>query len=140
MLVSAAATAAAQNSNAGNTLSGLLPLLLIVLVVVFFMSSSRRRRRTQEQMLSALVPGAMVVTTAGLYATVVEVDGNDVLLEVAPDVVCRFTKAAVVRVVTSLPGHEENEPHDTGGASDGPAEGSQVAEGDAEEKPRRKEL
>ncbi len=41
------------------------------------------------------------MTTAGLYATVVEVEDGDVLLEVAPDVVCRFARAAVARIVSS---------------------------------------
>jgi preprotein translocase subunit YajC len=126
--VNAAAVAAAQSGDAGSALSGLFPLLLIVLVVLFFMSSSRRRRRAQEQMQSGLLPGAMVVTTAGLYATVVElVDGGDVLLEVAPDVVCRFSRAAVVRVVTPPGSGEQSGPGD---ATSGGRDGGGVSSGD----------
>jgi preprotein translocase subunit YajC len=77
----------------------------------------------------------MVVTTTGQYATVVEVDGPDVLLEVAPDVVCRFTKAAVGRVVSPPPGAGDGEPPDTGAASgvaiDG--EGTQATTGSDDE-------
>ncbi len=57
------------------------------------------------------------MTTAGLYATVVEVEDGDVLLEVAPDVVCRFTRAAVARIVSPP-------------AADGPHDGDHDHDGD----------
>ena len=43
-------------------------------------------------------PGARVRTTAGMYATVVDVDGDDVILEVAPGVEVRYMKRAVMDV------------------------------------------
>jgi preprotein translocase subunit YajC len=116
VLVYAAAEAA---NGGGGATSLLLPLLIIMVVLFFIMTSGRRRRREQESVQAALAPGAMVVTTAGLYATVEQVDGTDVLLEVAPDVVCRFTRAAIVRVVTPNPG-EEQEPG-AGGADGEPS-------------------
>ena len=45
-------------------------------------------------------PGARVRTTAGMYATVVDVDGDDVILEVAPGVEVRYMKRAVMDVVS----------------------------------------
>ena len=39
------------------------------------------------------------MTTAGIHATVVEVEDGLVVLEVAPGVLVRFADAAVVRIV-----------------------------------------
>nr|MDT0667566.1 preprotein translocase subunit YajC [Micromonospora sp. DSM 115978] len=81
---------------------------LIALVIVFFMSSSRKRKRAQEELISSLAPGSLVVTTSGMYGTLVEIDGGDALLEIAPDVVVRFSRAAIVRVVPPPPGDEDD--------------------------------
>ncbi|MGF7237340.1 MAG: preprotein translocase subunit YajC [Frankia sp.] len=74
-------------------------ILLIGGVIAFMLSSRRRQRVAQQQRQAVLEPGSHVITTAGLHGTVVETDGGDVLLEVAPDVVLRFTRAAIARVV-----------------------------------------
>ncbi|WP_018634970.1 preprotein translocase subunit YajC [Parafrankia elaeagni] len=93
-------TSAADNDG-GSSISGLIFPLLIVLLIVYFFSTQRRRAKAQQQQLSQIVPGTLVVTTAGLYATVVEQDGSDVLLEIAPDVVCRFGRNAIARVIST---------------------------------------
>jgi preprotein translocase subunit YajC len=96
MLVAATVT----ENNGSSGIGSFLPLIIIVVLVFFVMSTQRRRQRAHRETLASLLPGTLVVTTAGLYATVVEVDGDDVLLEVAPDVVCRFARAAIARVVS----------------------------------------
>ncbi len=75
-----------------------LPLILIVvLFMVVYMTFTRRNRARQaQQMQSTLIPGTRVRTTSGMYGTVVSVDGDDVLLEVAPGVTVRMMRRAVV--------------------------------------------
>jgi len=87
-------------------ISGLLPLLLIATAFYFLaIRPTRTRARAAEQMQSALRPGQEVVTTAGLYATVVELGDDTVLLEVAPGVHSRYAKRAIARVATGeVPG------------------------------------
>jgi preprotein translocase YajC subunit len=84
-------------------------LILILVVVVFFylllIRPQQRRRQQAQQKQSTVQPGAQVRTTAGMYATVVEVDGDDVVLEVAPGVEVRYMKRAIMDVVS--PGEEE---------------------------------
>ncbi len=46
-----------------------------------------------------MVPGSRVRTTAGMYGTVVEVDDQDVVLEIAPGVEARFLRRAIMDVV-----------------------------------------
>ena len=60
---------------------------------------ARARTRKQEQLLSELAPGQEVMTTAGLFATVVAVEDDAVVLEAAPGVRTRWAKAAIARIV-----------------------------------------
>jgi preprotein translocase subunit YajC len=85
-------------------------ILILVVVVAFYMLMIRPQRRRQQQAQqkqSSVQPGARVRTTAGMYATVVDVDGDDVILEVAPGVEVRYMKRAVMDVVS--PGDEVDE-------------------------------
>ena len=84
-------------------------LLLIVLVFVgfyFLMIRPQRRRQQQaQQQQRTLNPGARVRTTAGMYATVSAVDGDDVILEVSPGVDVRYMRRSVMEVIS--PGEDE---------------------------------
>jgi preprotein translocase subunit YajC len=112
-LIAAAAFAAndeAAGKSSGGFGSWLLPLL-IVLVGVYFFTMQRRRQRATQSEQSKLGPGTLVMTRSGLYGTIVETDGEDILLEIAPDVVCRFNRGAIGRVISSpdTPGVPEEE-------------------------------
>jgi len=78
-------------------------LLLGLLVLVYMNFVGRRRaQRNRVALQQRLVPGAQVVTTSGLHATVTDL-GEDatVQLETAPGQVTRWEKVAVGRVVES---------------------------------------
>ncbi|MGK5552670.1 preprotein translocase subunit YajC [Actinomadura kijaniata] len=89
---------AAQNSGSG---AFNLLLLLAVPVVFYFLliRPQNKRRKEQLQMQNSVSPGAKVITTAGMHATVVEVDDDGVVLEIAPGVHARFVRQAVMQVV-----------------------------------------
>ena len=95
----AAAEAASKSSNSSFTF-----LLLIVLVFVGFyflmIRPQRRRQQAVQQQQKTVAPGARVRTTAGMYATVTAVDGDDVVLEIAPGVEVRYMKRAIMEVVS----------------------------------------
>ena len=76
---------------------------MLVFVGFYFLMIRPQRRRQQQaqQQQRTLSPGSRVKTTAGMYATVVEVDGDDVILEVAPGVEVRYMRRAVMEVITS---------------------------------------
>ncbi|HSK56186.1 MAG TPA: preprotein translocase subunit YajC [Jiangellales bacterium] len=78
----------------------LLPLVLIVAVFwLFIIRPQRNRARELSRVQGALVPGQRVMTGAGLYATVAAVEDDHVVLEVAPGVLSRYARQAVVRVL-----------------------------------------
>ncbi|ETK30451.1 hypothetical protein MPTA5024_40225 [Microbispora sp. ATCC PTA-5024] len=76
----------------------------------------RKRQQEQAQMQNSLAPGARVMTTTGLFGTVVGLEDDDVLLEVAPGVQTRWIKAAIGRVLTpvdDVPGSDDTVTDDT---------------------------
>jgi preprotein translocase subunit YajC len=99
----------AATASKGGFSSSTLILILIVVVAFYFLMIRPQQRRKQQaaQQQNTVEPGARVRTTAGMYATVVDTDGDDVILEVAPGVEVRYMKRAVMDVVS--PGDEPEE-------------------------------
>jgi preprotein translocase subunit YajC len=89
----------------------LLPLyILIFLVLIWFVGirPQQKRRREQQQLMSKLSVGDEIVTMAGLYGTVTEIeDGETILLEVAEDVDVRIAKASIAKRITPEVGASE---------------------------------
>jgi preprotein translocase subunit YajC len=95
----------------GNPLVTFLPLIVIVGAFYFFLiRPQRNRQRQQQQMQKNLDPGTRVVTTSGMYATVVEVNDDGVILEIVPGVQAQFVAQAIMRV---LPEETEDADEDT---------------------------
>ncbi len=104
MGIIAAADAATKSSGSALT----FPILIVLVFVGFYFLMIRPQRRRQQQVAQqqkTVSPGARVRTTAGMYATVIEVDGDDVVLEVAPGVEVRYLKRAIMEVIAA--GDEE---------------------------------
>jgi preprotein translocase subunit YajC len=91
-------TYAAAASSGG---SSFILIIIVIIGVMYFvvMRPGRKRQQRAQQQQNAIEPGARVRTTAGMYATVVAVDGDDVVLEVAPDVEVRYMKRAIMEVI-----------------------------------------
>src|SRR6202035_2278735 len=92
---------AASSSSSGFNPSTLI--LIVIVVVAFYLLMIRpqqRRRQQAAQKQDTVQPGARVRTTAGMYATVVDVDGDDVVLEIAPGIEVRYMRKAVMDVVS----------------------------------------
>jgi preprotein translocase subunit YajC len=80
-------------------------LFLVAIVVLFGLlyfvtiRPQRARQRAAMQTQRDVVPGTRVRTTAGMYATVVSIEDQDVVLEVAPGVNVRYLRRAIMDVV-----------------------------------------
>jgi preprotein translocase subunit YajC len=111
----AAAEAASKSSSSALT----FPILIVLVFVGFYFLMIRPQRRRQQavvQQQRTVNPGARVRTTAGMYATVTAVDGDDVVLEVAPGVEVRYLKRAIMEVIAS--GEEDEAETYSGGESE----------------------
>jgi len=91
----------AASTKPGGT--NLLPILIIVVLFgVLYMTMirpQRNRQRAAQQTQSTVAPGAKIRTTAGMYGTVLSVEDQDVVVEIAPGVNIRMLRRAVMDVV-----------------------------------------
>ncbi|HEX4090600.1 MAG TPA: preprotein translocase subunit YajC [Trebonia sp.] len=92
--------AAAKSGSSFNPSTLILILIVVVAFYFLMIRPQQRRKQAAAQQSNNVEPGARVRTTAGMYATVVDVDGDDVILEVAPGVEVRYMKRAIMEVVS----------------------------------------
>lgn len=78
-------------------------LVLPVALLLLLFNAQRKRGRQVAQVQEQLAPGAAVVTTSGLFGTVVSVTDAEVVLEAAPGVNLRFDRRAVGLVLPTDP-------------------------------------
>lgn len=93
----------------------LLPLLLVALVIPMFLGRRRQQRAAldAQQFQDSLVVGERVMTTAGLYATVVSLTDDTADLEIAPGVITTWNRLVVKeRVVEASDEYEDDEYQD----------------------------
>jgi preprotein translocase subunit YajC len=86
--------------NQANPIVAFLPLLLMGVVFYFLLiRPQNQRRRAQTQMQSDVEVGDEVVTTAGIYGTITEIDDDYgiVTVEVAPNTDIRMARAAIAQ-------------------------------------------
>lgn len=80
-----------------------IPLLLVVVVFVLLIIVPYRRQAQRQRdvrsMQAALQPGTDVMTTSGLFGTIVGIDERFAELEIADGVVIRVARAAIGEVV-----------------------------------------
>ncbi|TDE08584.1 preprotein translocase subunit YajC [Jiangella asiatica] len=79
----------------------LLPILLIAVFYFLLIRPQQRQRRQMAELQQSVQPGSKVMTTAGLIATVVSIEDDEVVLEVAPGVHSRYVRRAIVNVIPS---------------------------------------
>jgi preprotein translocase subunit YajC len=90
----------------------LLPLLLLLPLVLITMRT-RRQQREVAAMQQRLEPGQEVMTTSGLFATIVDVQSDAVVLQVAEGVRTRWAKPAIARVLpTATPTETPDGPNE----------------------------
>lgn len=152
--VAAAIAGPAKSPSGGASLYWVFIIVLVLFGGYFLLT--RRQRNQQRQIMEqqrGITPGQRVRTTAGMYATVAAVDGDDVVLEVAPDIEVRYMKRAIIEVLGDAgaggetgdepeeasdsaeepePGYEDEAADDDAGADADPADGEAADPEDTE--------
>jgi preprotein translocase subunit YajC len=101
-------------------LAGVLPFVLIALVFYFLiLRPQRRRQQALVSTQSALVPGAEVMLTSGIYGRVASLNDETIQLELSPGTQIKVARQAVVRVVDEQqPADDMIGPEDEPGPTD----------------------
>jgi preprotein translocase subunit YajC len=90
----------AGGGNGGGIMS-VLPLMIGMFAIMYFLiiRPQQKQRKDRESLLAAIKKGDRVVTTGGLYGTVVGLSDPTVTLKVAEQVKMEFERSAVGRIV-----------------------------------------
>lgn len=87
-------TAGGQTSGGG--LLSWLPLVVIFAIFWFLMiGPERKQRKKREEMLSQLKKGDKVITNAGIFGQVIQIQDEVVTLQIADGVRIRMSRAAI---------------------------------------------
>jgi preprotein translocase subunit YajC len=85
----------------GGGIMSVLPLMIGMFAIMYFLiiRPQQKQRREREDLLRAIKKGDRVVTTGGLYGTVVGLSEHTVTLKVADQVKLDFERASIGRIV-----------------------------------------
>jgi preprotein translocase subunit YajC len=89
------------------SLGPLLPILLLGVVFwAMLIRPQQKAKAAQRTMQSALSPGDEVSTVGGIFGIVREIDDATVDIEVSEDVIVRFDRRAVNRIMRDVPAED----------------------------------
>ena len=81
-------------------------VLLLVVMYVLMIRPQRQRQQQQQTMIDGCGVGDDILTTGGIYGTVVEAEGDDLVVEIADGMSVHMTRRGVAAV---LPPEDEAE-------------------------------
>jgi preprotein translocase subunit YajC len=101
MIDFAYAMAPSPGGGGGGGIMSVLPLMIGMFAIMYFLiiRPQQKQRREREDLLRAIKKGDRVVTTGGLYGTVVGLSEHTVTLKVADQVKLDFERASIGRIV-----------------------------------------
>ena len=89
-----------QNGGGGSFIISLLPMFLIFAIFYLLLIRPQQKKQRQalaerEQLLSSLKPGDKVITSGGIYGTIVAVKDSSVQLRIAQSVSIEVQRTAI---------------------------------------------
>ncbi len=87
----------------------MLPMILAFIAIMYFLMIRPQQKREKErrEMLNSLAKGDKVVTTGGMYGTVVDLSEEKVTLRVDDKVEIDFIRSAVAQIVSKVDGEKK---------------------------------
>jgi preprotein translocase subunit YajC len=85
----------------GNLIMGLIPFILVI--VIFYMLvilPSRKRQKKHQYMVDLLKPGDRIITSGGIYGTVMGTQKDKIELKISSNVKIDLAKSAVAVILT----------------------------------------
>jgi preprotein translocase subunit YajC len=80
--------------------------LLLVVMWVLMIRPQRQRQREHQTMIDRAGVGDDILTTGGIYGTIAEADGDDIVVELAEGLTVHMTRRGIAAV---LPPEDEDE-------------------------------
>jgi preprotein translocase subunit YajC len=83
----------------------IIMVLMLGVMYVLMIRPQRQRQAQQQSMIDGASVGDDVLTTGGIYGTISEVEGDDIVVEIASGVTVHMTRRGIAAV---LPPEEED--------------------------------
>ncbi|MDI6845119.1 MAG: preprotein translocase subunit YajC [Candidatus Saccharicenans sp.] len=100
----------APAGQSGNMLVGLLPFILVfVIFYLLIILPQRKKQKQHQQMINNLKPGDRVITSGGIFGTVMDVHPDRIELKIAANVKVDVLKSAIAIVLTEKEKSEARE-------------------------------
>ena len=98
--IGGAGAAAGSNPmiSTGLMLLQFLPIFLIIYLLII--RPQQKRQKDLDKMLKAMKQGDKVLTSGGIYGTIVRIEDARTIVKVADDVKLEMAKSAIVQVIT----------------------------------------
>jgi preprotein translocase subunit YajC len=89
---------------------GFLIVMVLILVVMYVLMirPQRQRQREQQLMIEGASVGDDILTTGGIYGTITEAEGDDIVVEIAEGLSVHMTRRGIAAVLP--PEEDEDEP------------------------------
>ncbi len=85
----------------GNFLTALVPFILIFLIFyILIIWPARKRQKKHREMVEQLKPGDKVITSGGIYGTVMGVQEDKIELKISANVKIEVAKSAIAGILT----------------------------------------
>ena len=97
----------------------IIMVLVLGVMYVTMIRPQRQRQAQQQWTVESAGVGDDVLTTGGIYGTITEVEGDDIVVEIAPALTVHMTRRGIAAV---LPPDDEDEEPEADGAADADAD------------------
>jgi preprotein translocase subunit YajC len=85
-------------------------VLLLVVMYVLMIRPQRQRQQAHQSMIDSSGVGDDVLTTGGIYGTITEVEGDDLVVEIADGISVHMTRRGIAAVLPPEDEEEDDEP------------------------------
>jgi len=86
----------------------IIMVLMLGVMYVLMIRPQRQRQAQQQSMIDGASVGDDVLTTGGIYGTISEVEGDDIVVEIANDVTVHMTRRGIAAVLPPEPDEDED--------------------------------
>ena len=103
-------------------------ILMLALFYAFLIIPQRKKQKATQALLRGVSVGDEILTTGGIYGGVVEIDGDDLYVEVAPNVEIKIARRAVAERVymVNQPADKSKSALNAGASSEDKSDGKTV--------------
>lgn len=103
----------------------IIMVMLLVVMYVLMIRPQRKRQQDQQTMIAGAGVGDDILTTGGIYGTVTQAEGDDVVVEIADGLTVHMTRRGIAAVLppeqddeVEIVDDEDVEPSRAGGADE----------------------